>query len=165
MNHGRGRAGARLQLIMLAAGVLVSACDPGTRIEGTITLEPGLEAPDDERHTLYVAAFRSEDVTAGVFDTSAAPVFVEFGGIENADFDPEVDFALGGAGAAEPMHLFVWWKIDDPELPDYEPPEIGDRCGVYAENPVFEDAEGDAGDTVRGVELVIDRTLGVGTSG
>ena len=141
------------------------ACDKGTRIEGKITLEDGLEAPDAERHTLYVAAFLDADVTGAVFDTGAAPAFVEFGGIANDDFDPSVTFALGGAGAAEEMHVFVWWKIGDAEHPDYELPEQGDRFGVYADNPVFEGASGDESDSEKAVDVELDRVFGVDTAG
>lgn len=160
----------RLRIIGLAgalaiASALSSGCDPATRIEGTIRLEEGLEAPDEERHTLYVAAFRSEDVTGLVFDTSAAPAFVEFGGIDNASFDPTVEFALGGAGAAEEMHVFSWWKIGDAEHPDYELPESGDRYGAYADNPIFPGADGKDGESERNVDVLLDRTFGVGTAG
>lgn len=141
------------------------ACDKATRIEGKITLEDGLEAGDDERHTLYVAAFRSGDVTGAVFDTGAAPAFVEFGGIENADFDPSVEFALGGAGAAEEMHVYVWWKVGDAEHPDYELPETGDPFGAYAENPIFPGAAGEKSDSERNVDLELDRVYGVDTAG
>lgn len=147
------------------ASALSIGCDPGTRIEGEIHLEDGLEAPDEERHTLYVAAFRSEDVTGLVFDTSAAPTFVEFGGIDNASFDPTVEFALGGAGAAEELHVFSWWKIGDAEHPDYELPETGDRFGVYEDNPIFPGADGKDGESERNVEVLLDRTFGVGTAG
>ena len=139
--------------------LLFAACDPGTRIEGAITIVEGLEAPDDDRHTMYVGAFREEDVTGGVLGTAAVPVFIEFSGIENEDFNPEVEFALGGAGNAEPLWLVTWWKIGNAVLPDYERPDPGDRYGVYAANPVFEDESGNSGGTVRSVDIVIDTTL------
>ena len=160
-----------MRFVSKTAGALVItsalsfACDPGTRLKGTIALEDGLEAADDERHTLYVAAFRSEDVTGAVFDTGAAPAFVEFGGIENDAFDPEVEYELGGAGGAEEMHVFVWWKIGDAEHPDYELPEEGDRYGVFAQNPAFDGASGKDSDSQHNVDLVLDRTFGVDTAG
>ena len=150
---------------LVITSALSFACDPGTRLKGKIALEDGLDAANDERHTLYVAAFRSSDVTGAVFDTAAAPAFIEFGGIANADFDPDVGFELGGAGGAEEMHVFVWWKIAEAELPDYELPEEGDRFGVFAENPVFPGATGKDSDAQHHVDLVLDRIYGVDTAG
>lgn len=151
-------------LILMSA--LSFACDPGTRLKGTIAVEDGLEAPDAERHTLYVAAFRTVDLPrAFVEDTSSAPAFVEFGGIANDDFDPEVGYELGGAGAPEELHVFAWWKISDAEHPDYELPEEGDRFGFFGENPVFEGASGNDSDSQRNVDLTLDRIYGVDTAG
>ena len=150
---------------LVITSALSFACDPGTRLKGEIALEDGLEAADEERHTLYVAAFHSADVTGAVFDTSAAPAFMEFGGIENDDFDPDVGYELGGAGAAEELHVFVWWKIGDAELPDYELPEEGDRFGVFAGNPVFQGVSGNDSGSQHKVDLVLDRTYGVDTAG
>lgn len=158
IHHGKALACA-------GAFFLFAGCDPGTRIEGRITLADGLEAPDDDRHTLYVAAFQSSDVVNGVLDTSAGPIFMEFGGISNDDFDPEVEYALGGAGAAEEMHVFVWWKIGSAEQSDYRIPAEGDRFGVAEDNPIFQGANGDDGDTQRGIDVELDRTFTTGTAG
>ena len=162
-----GRRPTKRGIILATAGAifLSAGCDPGTRIEGSITIADGLEAPDDERHTLYIAAFRASDVVNGVLDTSAGPVFMEFGGITNDDFDPEVEYALGGAGAAEEVHVYVWWKIGRPEQSDYEIPSPGDRFGVAEDNPIFQGANGDDGDTQRGVDIELDRTFTTSTSG
>lgn len=165
----RSEPGGRPTNPLLAMGgaflLLFAGCDPGTRIEGSIRLDEGLEAPDGERHTLYVAAFRSSDVVNGVLDTSAGPVLMEFGGIENDDFDPEVEYALGGAGAAEEVHVFVWWKIDRPEQSDYRAPVAGDRFGIAEDNPVFQGVSGDEGGTKRDIDVVLDRTFSSGTGG
>jgi hypothetical protein len=159
------RTGSKTMGALVITSALSFACDPGTRVAGSIALEDGLEVGDDERHTLYVAAFHAGDVTGAVFDTGAAPAFVEFGGIENADFDPDVGYELGGAGAAEEMHVFAWWKIGDAEHPDYELPEEGDRFGMFAENPVFEGASGNDSASQHHVDIVLDRTYGIDTAG
>lgn len=142
----------------------LAACDPGTRIEGRITLEAALEAPDQARHTLYVGAFPGTEISGGVLSTSAVPAFIEFSGIENDDFDPSVEYALGGAGNAEPLHVVAWWKVNDGELPDYELPETGDRYGIHPENPVFEDETGRDGAVVRNVDVLLGRTFGIDTA-
>src|SRR5947199_59915 len=48
----------RSLLFLIAGAVLVlAACDPATRIEGDLRLAAGKQAPDDARHTLFVAAY------------------------------------------------------------------------------------------------------------
>ena len=144
-----------------AADFFLAGCQDSTRITGSITLKPGLEAPDSNRHTLYVAAFKSADFTNGVLSSSAVPVFVEFGGISNDDFNPDVTYALGGAGQAEEVGVIAWWKVNDPEHLDYQPPSDGDRYGAYAQNPIFRGQDGTKGGARSdGVDILLDRKFG-----
>lgn len=142
-----------------AAFLFAAGCQTSSRINGAITIVDGFQAPDSDRHTLYVAAFPSGSVVGGTLDTAAIPVFVEFGGISNGDFDPRVTYALGGGGDAQEVDVLVWWKVNRPELPDYVGPEEGDRFGVYAMNPIFRGEDGTKGGAqAHGVDLVIDQT-------
>ncbi len=141
--------------LLLAAG-----CDPETRIEGRITVAEGQEAPDGARHTLYIAAYPTEFVVDGMPNcTAGTPVFVEFSGVENDDFDPDVGYALGGAGEAVEAHVFAWWKVGDAEQADFRCPKDGDRFGAFALNPIFPGADG-GGESERDVDVRLDRTLG-----
>src|SRR5438445_13352190 len=93
----------RLLLFLIAGAVLaLAACDPATRIEGDLRLAAGKQAPDDARHTLFVAAFPKAAVIGSgaiaLVDCSAfTPTWVEFTGVQNADFHPTVAYAIGGA--------------------------------------------------------------------
>ena len=148
----------RNAVLALAGSAFLFACQNSTRIEGAITVVDGFQSPNDQRHTLYVAAYPSGSIVNGTLDSAAQPVLVEFGGIANGDFDPSVTYALGGAGDAREVDVVAWWKVTSPERPDYAPPEEGDRYGVYAMNPIFRGENGSKGGAqARGVDIVIDR--------
>lgn len=153
----------RALLFSLAAAIAVAACDPGTRIEGDVTLGSGLSAPDDERHTLYIAAFTSAALVNGVLNTAASPVWFEFAGVANEDFDPDVYYALGGAGAAQELFVFAWWKVDRPQLSDYEPVAPGDLFGRHPD-VVFPGEDGSDGAASKDVDIVLDRVFVSGSS-
>lgn len=150
-----------------ALAVAVSfACDPGTRIRGEVTLGDGMAAPDSARHTLYIAAFGSGAVMNGILNTGATPVWIEFGGIANGDFDPSVSYALGGAGGSEELSVYAWWKVARAEQPDYVPVEPGDRFGRFEGNPIFEGRTGGGtGGSAVDVDIVLIRTFVSGSSG
>ena len=153
----------RNAVLALAGSAFLFACQTSSRIEGAITDVNGFQSPDDQLHSLFVAAYPSGSVVNGVLSSSAEPVFVEFGGISNSDFDPKVTYALGGAGDAREVDVVCWWKVFSPERPDYAPPQEGDRYGVYAMNPIFQGEDGSKGGAqAHGVDLVIDRNYHVG---
>jgi len=132
------------------------ACVNGTRIEGKIGLAEGLRAPDNAGHTLYVAAFATTNGTV-LLDTAANPVLVEFGSVTNADFSPTVFYELGGAGGARAANVFAWWKVNDEEQLDYEPPSTGDLYGVASVDPVFSGEDGNqGGGHLTGINLTLD---------
>lgn len=151
-------------LAFASAAVLLSGCQDSTRVTGSITLANDLSAPDTARHTLYVAAFKSSDFNGSVWNTAATPVFVEFGGVTNDDFNPDVTWALGGAGAAEEVGVVAWWKINDSEQLAYEPPAPGDLFGVYPQNPIFRGQDGSgSGSRADNVDFALDGVWGQAT--
>ncbi len=122
-----------------------------------------IDAPDPERHTLFIAAFGSGAVMSGVLNTGATPVWVEFSGIENSDFDPDVTYRLGGAGEAEEVRIVAWWKVTQGEKTDYQPLEPGDVWGFFP-GVVFQGVSGGGGNA-RDVDIVLNRTFVTGSSG
>jgi hypothetical protein len=152
-------------LLGVAAVSLLLACDPGTRIEGSITLGAGKQAPDSSLHTLYVAAFPSAAITTAggvvaLHCSAATANWVEFGDVSNADFNPEVTYALGGAGGAKESWVFAWWKVTVGLNPDFACPGPSDLFGAYSNNPVFFGQSGTgSGGQARQVDLVLNTAL------
>jgi hypothetical protein len=150
-----GRSIRNAALLLMGAAFLF-ACVDSTRIEGKVSLAAGFAAPDNLPHTLYVAAFSTTNGTV-FLNTAANPVLVEFGSVSNADFSPTVFYELGGAGGEQAVNVFVWWKVNDEEQLDYEPPATGDLFGKASVNPVFPGDDGNqGGGDIKGIDVILD---------
>ena len=164
--HNRSaRRTFRRALLLFPAAIAIAACQPSTRISGSIRLASGLAAPDSDLHTLYVAAFATTATSGSggsmaVNCTANTPIWVEFGAVRNADFNPTVDYELGGAGSAREANVFAWWRVGSASQETFSCARAGDVFGAAASNPVFAGKNGTGGgDQAQHVDLTLDRTL------